>query len=76
MHNDFEISLLGELYFFLSLQIRENNQGIFIFQTKYIIEILKWFRMEYCKLVTTPMQTSCKLRNDDDSKYTDQRQYK
>jgi hypothetical protein len=32
--------------------------------------------MEYCKLVTTPMQTSCKLRKDDDSKSTDQRKYR
>jgi hypothetical protein len=31
--------------------------------------------MEYCKLVTTPMQTKCKLRKNDDSKSTDQRQY-
>jgi hypothetical protein len=42
----------------------------FIFQTNYIIEMLKRFRMEDCKLVTTPMQISCKLRKDDDSKST------
>jgi hypothetical protein len=36
--------------------------------------MLKRFIMEYCKLVTTPMQTSCKLRKDDDSNSTDQRQ--
>jgi hypothetical protein len=47
----------------------------FISQTKYIKEMLKRFRMEDCKL-TTPMQTSCKLRKDDDSKSTDQRQYR
>jgi hypothetical protein len=32
--------------------------------------------MEYCKPVNTPMQTSCKLSKDDDSKATDQRQYR
>jgi hypothetical protein len=32
--------------------------------------------MEYCKQVITPMQTSCKLSKDDDSKSTDQRQYR
>jgi hypothetical protein len=32
--------------------------------------------MEDCKLVITPMQTSCKLSKDDDSKSTDQRQYR
>jgi hypothetical protein len=71
MHNEFEMSLLGELSFFLGLQICQINQGIFISQTKYIREMLKRFGMEDCKLVTTPMKTSCKLRKDDDSKSTD-----
>jgi hypothetical protein len=37
--------------------------------------MLKRFLMEYCKPVITPMQTSCKLRKDDDSKSTNQRKY-
>jgi hypothetical protein len=76
MQNEFEMSLLGELSFFLGLQICQRNQGIFISQTKYIREMLKRFGMEDCKPVNTPMQTSCKLRKDDDSKSTDQRQYR
>ena len=75
MHNEFEMSLLGELSFFLGLQICQINQGIFISQTKYIREMLKRFGMEDCIPVITPMQTSCKLSKDDDSKSTDQRQY-
>jgi hypothetical protein len=75
MQNEFEMSLLGELSFFLGLQIRQRNQESFISQTKYIREMLKRFRMEDCKPVITPMQTSCKLSKDDDSKSTDQRQY-
>jgi hypothetical protein len=70
------MSLLGELSFFLGLQICQSNQGIFISETKYIREMLKRFGMEDCKLVTTPMQTSCKLNNNDDSKSTNQRQYR
>jgi hypothetical protein len=70
------MSLLGELSFFLGLQICQSNQGIFISQTKYIREMLKRFRMEDCKSVITPMQTSCKLSKDDDSKSTYQRQYR
>jgi hypothetical protein len=46
MQNKFEMSLLGELSFFLGLQIRQRNQGIFISQTKYIREMLKRFGME------------------------------
>jgi hypothetical protein len=75
MQNEFEMSLLGELSFFLGVQIRQSNQRIFIYQTKYIIEMIKRFAMEYCKPVITPMKTSCKLRKDDDSKSTNQRQY-
>jgi hypothetical protein len=76
MQNEFEMSLLGELSFFLGLQVRQNNQGIFISQTKYIREMLKRFIMEYFKPVITPMQTSCKLSKDGDSKSTDQRKYR
>jgi hypothetical protein len=36
------MSLLGELSFFLGLQIRQSNQGIFISQTKYIREMPEW----------------------------------
>jgi hypothetical protein len=75
MHNEFEMSLLGELSFFSGLQIRQSNQGIFISQTKYIREMLKRFGMEDCEPVITPMKTSCKLSKDDDSKSTDQRKY-
>jgi hypothetical protein len=76
MNNEFEMSLLGELSLFLGLQICQRNQGIFISQTKYIIEMLKKFRMEDCKIVTTPMQTSCKLNKDNDSKTRNQRKYR
>jgi hypothetical protein len=76
MQNEFEMPLLRELSFFLGLKIRQRNQGSFIFQTKYIREMLKRFRMEDCKPVITPMQTNCKLSKNDDSKSTDQRQYR
>ena len=76
MQNEFEMSLLGELSFFLGLQIRQSNQGIFITQTKYIREMLKRFGTKDCKPIITHMQTSCNLSKDDDSKYTDHRQYR
>jgi hypothetical protein len=76
MQNEFEMSLLGGLSFFLGLHICQRNQEIFISQTKYIREMLKRFGMEDCKPVTTPMQTSCKLSKYNDSKSTDQRKYR
>ena len=41
MQKEFEMSMLGEFSFFLSLQIYQSNKGIFISQTKYIKEMLK-----------------------------------
>ena len=76
MNNEFDMYLLGELTFFLGLQICKRGKGIFISQTKYIREILNKFGMEDCKLVSTPMQTSCKLSKDDDSKDVDKRHYR
>jgi hypothetical protein len=43
MQNEFEMSLLGELSFFMGLKIHQINEGIFISQTKYIREMLKRF---------------------------------
>ena len=71
MQNEFEMSLLGEISFFLGLQIRQSNQRNFISKTTYIIEMLKRLGMEDYKPFITPMQTSCKLSKDDDSKSTD-----
>ena len=61
------MSLLGELKFFLGLQIS---------QSKYIKEMLKKFGMEYCKPVSTSMTRGCKLSKDDESKEVDQKLYR
>eukprot|EP00253_Pinus_taeda_P026574 PITA_26574 len=76
MQSQFEMSLLGELTYFLGLQISQQKKGIFICQAKYIKEMLKKFKIEYCKPVLTPMVTSCKLSIDGSSKDVDQRLYK
>jgi hypothetical protein len=75
MQKEFEMSMLGELSFFLSLQISKFNKGIFISQTKYIKEMLKRFRMEYCASVNTPMVTCCKLNKNDESSEANQTLY-
>ena len=76
MQNEFEMSLLGELNFFLGLQISQLNDGIFISQSKYIKEMLKKFGMEDCKPVSTPMIIGYKLRKDDGLKEVDQKLYR
>ena len=70
------MSVIGELTFYLGLQIQQNNTGIFISQEKYLREMLKRFQMEDCKLVSTPMITRCKLCADDGSVDIDQRIYR
>ena len=57
----FEMSMMGELKFFLGLQIHQSPRGIFINQAKYTTEILKNHCMDNCDSVGTPMVTSQKL---------------
>ena len=67
MKKEFKMSMLGELTFFLGLQVHQTKEGIFISQTKYIKDMLKKFKMEDSKPVGTPMVTGCKLSKDDES---------
>lgn len=68
MRNEFEMSIIGEIKFFIRLQIKQVKDGIYIAQSKCIKEIIKTFNMEDSKLVGTPMTTSCKLSKEDDAK--------
>ena len=67
MKKEFEMSMLGELAFFLGLQVSQKEKGIFISQTKYIKDMLKKFKMEDSKPVSIPMVIGCKLRKNDES---------
>jgi hypothetical protein len=76
MEFEFEISMIGELPFFLGLQITQRPEGMFISQEKYLREMMKRFQMEDSKPVGTPMVTGCKLSKDDDSPDVDQSSYR
>eukprot|EP00253_Pinus_taeda_P029951 PITA_29951 len=67
MQQEFEMSLLGELTYFLGLQVQQKKDGIFLSQTKYIKQILKKDGMEDSKPVCTPMVTGCSLSSNDKS---------
>ena len=67
MQKEFEISMLGELTYFLGLQVQQNKDDIFLSQTKYLKQILKKYGMEDSKLVCTPMVTGCNLSENDES---------
>ena len=76
MKKEFEMSMLGELTFFLGLQVYQTDKGKFISQTKYIKDMLKIFKMEYSKCVSTPMITGCKLSKDDEHLEVDHTMYR
>ncbi|GJU83548.1 retrovirus-related pol polyprotein from transposon TNT 1-94 [Tanacetum coccineum] len=55
MKNNFEMSMMGELKFFLGLQVHQSSRGIFISQSQYAIELLKKHGMDECVYMSTPM---------------------
>ena len=70
------MSMMGELKFFIGLQIEQAKKGIYIHQTKYVKEILKKFKMDSAKYMKTPMHLTIVLRLDDESKKVDKKKYK
>ncbi|GJU35918.1 retrovirus-related pol polyprotein from transposon TNT 1-94 [Tanacetum coccineum] len=58
MKDNFEMSMMGEMKFFLRLQIHQSPRGIFINQSQYTMELLRKHRMEKCDIVMTPMATA------------------
>nr|GEU49591.1 hypothetical protein [Tanacetum cinerariifolium] len=66
MKDKFQMSLMGELTFFLRLQVKQKKDGIFISQDKYVAEILRKFGLTEGKLVSTPIDTEKPLLKDPD----------
>lgn len=64
MTDNFEMSMMGELSFFLGLQVHQSPRGIFLNQSKYALEILKKHGMQSCDTMKTPMANSTKLDAD------------
>ena len=55
MQNEFEMSMMGELTFFLDLQVKQTKNGTFICQEKYAKEIVKKFELQNCKKIDISM---------------------
>ncbi|GJX39900.1 retrovirus-related pol polyprotein from transposon TNT 1-94 [Tanacetum coccineum] len=64
MSSKFQMSMMGQMLFFLGLQVSQNPGGIFINQSKFALEILKKFGMDSCDPVDTPMVDRLKLDED------------
>ncbi|GJT39928.1 retrovirus-related pol polyprotein from transposon TNT 1-94 [Tanacetum coccineum] len=76
MHDEFEMSMMGELNFFLGLQIKQIEDGIFFNQSKYIKEMLKKFSLEDSKPMKTPMSSDTKLTKDEECESVDSTKYR
>ncbi|GJU38496.1 putative ribonuclease H-like domain-containing protein [Tanacetum coccineum] len=76
MHNRFQISYMGELTFFLGLQVKQQKDGIFISQDKYVVDILKKFNFWSIRTATTPIESNKPLVKDEEGEDVDVHLYR
>ncbi|XP_020094891.1 uncharacterized protein LOC109714602 [Ananas comosus] len=77
MTSEFEMSMMGELNYFLGLQVKQSKDGIHLSQTKYAKELVKKFGLESAKDFDTPMGTSNKgLGMNSEGQSVDEKQYR
>jgi hypothetical protein len=76
MIQKFEMSMIGELKYFLGFQVKQLQEATFISQTKYIQDILTKFGMKDAKPIKTPMETNGHLGLDMEGKSVDQKVYR
>nr|GEZ11964.1 uncharacterized mitochondrial protein AtMg00810-like [Tanacetum cinerariifolium] len=75
MKSRFEMLMMGEMTFFLGLQVNQSPCGIFINQSKYVLEILTKYGMESCDPVAIPMEIKGKLDLDQNGTLVDAMKY-
>jgi hypothetical protein len=75
MANEFEMSIIRELSYFLGLQIKQLKNGTFVSQGKCIKDMLKKFGMEDAKGISAPMGTNRNLDSDTSDNMVDQKMY-
>jgi hypothetical protein len=76
MEKEFQMSMMGELTFFLDIQVKQKKQGTFIHQAKYTKDLMKKFNMAELKPVSSPMSTVMVLNLDENGKAADQSEYR
>ena len=76
MSREFEMSMMGELNFFLGLQIKQSKEGTFVHQGKYTKDVLKKFDIAYAKPLSTPVATTTALDADEDGEAVDPKEYR
>ncbi|XP_024014319.1 uncharacterized protein LOC112088246 [Eutrema salsugineum] len=76
MTRKFEMSMVGELKYFLGLQITQSEEGVFISQNTYGKNLLKRFKLDQCKEVKTLMSITTKLTRDEEGVNVDPTLYR
>ncbi|KAI3729977.1 hypothetical protein L6452_18650 [Arctium lappa] len=76
MTSRFQMSMMGEIKFFLGLNVQQLSDGIFINQAKYVFDILKKFNMDKSTSIGTPMAHGAKIGLDPDGKAVDLKTYR
>jgi len=76
MKSEFEMSMMGELNYFLGLEVKQLKDGIFLNQAKYCKDLLRKFEMDKCKPIITPFSTSCHLDHDEAGMAVDETKYR
>jgi hypothetical protein len=76
MENEFQMFMMGELTFFLGIQVKQTKEGIFIHQVKYMKDLMKKFNMAELKTVSTLMSMATKLDPDENGEAIEQREYR
>ncbi|KAF5475573.1 hypothetical protein F2P56_007367 [Juglans regia] len=72
----FPVKHLGKLHYFLGIEICQNSQGLFLSQSKYILDLLQKTNMQNAKPVSTPMSVTTKLSAFDSSSFEDPLTYR
>jgi hypothetical protein len=76
MSKEFEMSMMGELQFFLGLQIKQSKEGTFVHQAKYTKDIVRKLKMEDSKAMAAPMSLTTALDADEEGEHMDQKVYR
>jgi hypothetical protein len=76
VESEFQMSVMGELTFFLGIQVKQTKQDNFMHQAKYTKDLMKKFSMAELKPVSTPMSSVASLGPDEDGEAVDQREYR
>lgn len=76
MMNEFEMSDLGKMHYFLGLEVVQSDDGFFVSQKKYVQDILDRFEMKNCNSSNTPVEFGLKLSKDEEGKKVNSTLYK